>query len=290
MVLFFYVGGGPWSIVISVAVSLLSALFHYSSLDDGSDSASWEEDHSYRRDRPPPRHPRHRPPRHRSSQGGNRMVAERSIALSLAGMIAVAVIIGLVVYGCILLAHPELARDRASRQLLRVARAAQRGLVRLRDALGWELQFQWGDAPDANGGRRSRRQRARQGEVSSLPVERFICKEELLRWSPTRLKDELRRLHISADMQLGRYSGGTEARSTHHFLRAGGVVEKSELVEAVMKARGGESGLSCAVCIAAYSSCEEIRVLPCGHRFHCECVDKWLVSQSKTCPLCSKPI
>lgn len=279
MVFFFYVGGGPWSIVISVAVSLLSVLFSYNSWGD---APSREEDYSYQRDRPPPRHPRHRPPRH---EGAHRVNAEQTIALSS----LVTVIVGLVAYSCILVARPELARDCASRQLLRVARAAQRGLVRLRDALGWEFQFEWGDAPGANG-QRSRRQRAKQGEVSSLPVERFISREELRRWSPTQLKDELRRLQISADMQLGRFSGGAEARSTHYFLRAGGVIEKSELVDAVMQARGGESGLSCAVCIAAYSSGEEIRVLPCGHRFHCACVDKWLVSQSKTCPLCSKPI
>ena len=42
-------------------------------------------------------------------------------------------------------------------------------------------------------------------------------------------------------------SGGSATRETQHLMKSGVALEKSELVEAVIKARGGDSGLNCAV-------------------------------------------
>ena len=42
---------------------------------------------------------------------------------------------------------------------------------------------------------------------------------------------------------------------------------------------------SCAICMQDYKVDDELRILPCGHEFHCECVDKWL-PMKKICPLC----
>ncbi|GJN34477.1 hypothetical protein PR202_gb23140 [Eleusine coracana subsp. coracana] len=47
----------------------------------------------------------------------------------------------------------------------------------------------------------------------------------------------------------------------------------------------------CAVCLAAYASGEELRVLPaCRHGFHWECVDRWLLTRAPTCPVCRAPV
>lgn len=74
---------------------------------------------------------------------------------------------------------------------------------------------------------------------------------------------------------------------------------------AVLNARGGDSGQSCTICLGEYEDDEGagegmtgaagggptvLRVLPCGHRFHCDCVDRWLVEQSGNCPLCSQAV
>ncbi|MED6149044.1 hypothetical protein PIB30_058727 [Stylosanthes scabra] len=41
----------------------------------------------------------------------------------------------------------------------------------------------------------------------------------------------------------------------------------------------------CCICLSAYEDGVDLRQLPCGHHFHCACVDKWLYINA-TCPLC----
>ncbi|KAF8086385.1 hypothetical protein N665_0628s0035 [Sinapis alba] len=45
----------------------------------------------------------------------------------------------------------------------------------------------------------------------------------------------------------------------------------------------------CCICLCAYEDGSELRELPCGHHFHCSCVDKWLYINA-TCPLCKYDI
>jgi len=44
---------------------------------------------------------------------------------------------------------------------------------------------------------------------------------------------------------------------------------------------------SCTVCISEYEDGESLRKLPCGHKFHVECIDTWMDSNI-TCPICKK--
>ena len=46
-----------------------------------------------------------------------------------------------------------------------------------------------------------------------------------------------------------------------------------------------DNGLACSVCTDDFIKGQNIRVLPCKHKFHPECIDPWLLNVSGTCPL-----
>lgn len=44
--------------------------------------------------------------------------------------------------------------------------------------------------------------------------------------------------------------------------------------------------LGCSICTDDFEAGQDLRVLPCDHKFHPECIDPWLLNVSSTCPLC----
>ncbi|KAJ1258196.1 hypothetical protein BS78_10G056500 [Paspalum vaginatum] len=49
---------------------------------------------------------------------------------------------------------------------------------------------------------------------------------------------------------------------------------------------GAKEPFDCAVCLCEFAGDDRLRLLPlCGHAFHIDCIDTWLLSNS-TCPLC----
>jgi hypothetical protein len=42
---------------------------------------------------------------------------------------------------------------------------------------------------------------------------------------------------------------------------------------------------SCPICTDDFIRGQDLRVLPCNHQFHPECIDPWLINVSGTCPL-----
>ena len=42
---------------------------------------------------------------------------------------------------------------------------------------------------------------------------------------------------------------------------------------------------TCTICLGDYEDAEQLRLLPCGHCFHAECVDAWL-QINRICPMC----
>ncbi|CAK4086889.1 unnamed protein product [Aphanomyces euteiches] len=41
----------------------------------------------------------------------------------------------------------------------------------------------------------------------------------------------------------------------------------------------------CAICLSDFTESQELRVLPCFHKYHSWCIDKWLLGNCK-CPVC----
>lgn len=112
--------------------------------------------------------------------------------------------------------------------------------------------------------------------VSRMPIVEHATRAEMAAWGVGRLK----RLLEEEERRRGAFGRGAQ-----HLL------EKAELVEALVEARGGSTGDSCAICLAPYESGDPLRVLCCGHRFHVECVDPWLRgSEQHSCPMCQAPI
>ncbi|CBY00064.1 hypothetical protein LEMA_P076530.1 [Plenodomus lingam JN3] len=47
-----------------------------------------------------------------------------------------------------------------------------------------------------------------------------------------------------------------------------------------------DANLGCSICTEDFEKGQDLRVLPCNHKFHPDCVDPWLLNVSGTCPLC----
>ena len=53
----------------------------------------------------------------------------------------------------------------------------------------------------------------------------------------------------------------------------------------------------CAVCLGDFEQGDLLRQMRCGHRFHCACIDEWLIGKGRAhassrlpaCPLCKAP-
>jgi len=46
----------------------------------------------------------------------------------------------------------------------------------------------------------------------------------------------------------------------------------------------------CAICLSDFEKGDPVRILPCGHIFHREEVDTWLIQRKKLCPVCKADI
>lgn len=110
--------------------------------------------------------------------------------------------------------------------------------------------------------------------IQKLPIEIYHTKEELEGLSIGELKDLL--------IKSGRES------------EAALCIEKRDLVGALLEG-SNSSAESCSICVEDYGSGDCLRILPCGHRFHLECIDRWFLSSTDysrpaSCPMCNAEI
>ncbi|CAL8470059.1 g9601 [Coccomyxa elongata] len=123
--------------------------------------------------------------------------------------------------------------------------------------------------------RQTRQQRFEEvaGVVQSLPMEDFVTRDDLQCCSLHELREKLRQRGVK---EVG--------------------LERNEAVERVLAADGGTtSSASCSICCEDYTSGEVLRRLPCKHKFHLECIDRWFLSSTDysrpvACPMCNAPL
>ena len=105
--------------------------------------------------------------------------------------------------------------------------------------------------------RRSRAKGIARAMLDTIPIVKFGEKEE-----PKQVDVEM----SSKD------ESKVETASTNDSKNADGTDETGQL--------------GCSICTEDFTKGQEVRVLPCNHKFHPDCVDPWLLNVSGTCPLC----
>ena len=46
----------------------------------------------------------------------------------------------------------------------------------------------------------------------------------------------------------------------------------------------------CNICLEQFNTNNELKVLPCNHFFHKDCIKEWLCNEKVNCPICRKDI
>ncbi|KAL4440345.1 hypothetical protein ABPG75_003346 [Micractinium tetrahymenae] len=132
-----------------------------------------------------------------------------------------------------------------------------------------------GAAGDGGAGRRP------VARTRSERIERVANLMQALPLEVYRSREELERMPVAELKRLLEKRGGT----------CRDCLEKGELVQALL-ASGNSSASTCTVCCEDYAAGDVLRLLHCGHRFHLECIDRWLLSSTDysrppACPICN---
>jgi len=56
-----------------------------------------------------------------------------------------------------------------------------------------------------------------------------------------------------------------------------------------IQALHGAGEATCSICLEEFGLNERLKILPCGHWYHTQCIDKWLVGHVD-CPLCKRDV
>lgn len=69
-----------------------------------------------------------------------------------------------------------------------------------------------------------------------------------------------------------------------HVVNSFPVTKIKSMWDILGAASGGQK--KCQVCMVQFTFGDLVRRIPCGHGFHQPCIDKWLINQRCTCPIC----
>ncbi|KAF6254158.1 hypothetical protein COO60DRAFT_1273282, partial [Scenedesmus sp. NREL 46B-D3] len=75
-------------------------------------------------------------------------------------------------------------------------------------------------------------------------------------------------------------------RSGSNASAAAAAAHGGAVASGLSSSNGGEP---CAICFEDFADNDDVKQLPCGHFYHCGCIDEWLL-RDVTCPLCKAPV
>ena len=130
--------------------------------------------------------------------------------------------------------------------------------------------------------------------LETLPIVKFGDKEEDDKAAKQGRDVELANVPRDAVAGTEHHEDGTMTSNTSAPAESGPDVVTTEAaagssqpIESTSAGAGdsADNGLACSVCTDDFVKGQDIRVLPCKHKFHPECIDPWLLNVSGTCPL-----
>lgn len=133
--------------------------------------------------------------------------------------------------------------------------------------------------------RQSRAKGIARAMLETLPIVKFGDHEDL----PEKPADGASQSERARDIEMSPTTAAdasvSSATTTDKAVTAiGGAVAGTE--SAPHDGTSEDGTLGCSICTEDFTKGEEVRVLPCNHKFHPDCVDPWLLNVSGTCPLC----
>lgn len=142
----------------------------------------------------------------------------------------------------------------------------------------------------AGRGRQSRAKGIARAMLETLPIVKFGDHEQASKKSTDGTDIEMNDSHVTQTADSAKPSPHVAAQSISDPEASpdARAQEHSGPVVATNNADGtdAEGHLGCSICTDEFQKGQELRVLPCNHKFHPDCVDPWLLNVSGTCPLC----
>lgn len=141
--------------------------------------------------------------------------------------------------------------------------------------------------------RQSRAKGLARAMLETLPIVKFGDPEPV---KPGATDIELEDGTSSVDHQMPEVTGAAATTEAESQTKNPPAIVKSESgSEPATKAAEAEGSaeaapkdveLGCSICTEDFTTGEDVRVLPCRHKYHPACIDPWLLNVSGTCPLC----
>lgn len=144
--------------------------------------------------------------------------------------------------------------------------------------------------------RQSRAKGLARAMLETLPIVKFGDPEPVKPGATDiELEDGTSSMHNAAEVTGAVTTPETEEQTKNVPTTVKPETEKvqpgSEQAEPASEAAEGSSEgaptgeLGCSICTEDFTTGEDVRVLPCHHKYHPACIDPWLLNVSGTCPL-----